>query len=341
MRGVDLHDLSAEASTCSGGPIGEVWLSRPGLFFTLPVCKMYPVLAVGAVKNECHHLAFNPARLSIIRSCLSVGAQLPIQATFTPSATGKAEALIACCTVGPNPPAGFSAVSHVKGLSVSYALHAAPTLTPLSKPSTPMATSAAAALVCVSGRQLDASTSAQTEAADFSDHDSMGRLSGKAVQADFGECDIGKTKSLLLTIANDTPIAASVNLWLDTFQTDLPMHATGAVFGASRSAAVSADPLLGGMTGSRSHVNLPSLTAGTSGADPSQNATAPTSGMLSADGTMTVSWHKGYARRAGSQAGLSRKRRQSVVRPVSALFSGLILWVWYLRCKPDILNPIW
>ncbi|KAL0048861.1 hypothetical protein WJX82_001204 [Trebouxia sp. C0006] len=66
-----------------------------------------------------------------VQGLLEPGQQLPIQATFMPTAIGPAEALVACCTDGPNPPAGFSTVSHVRGLSITYNIQTAPLLDPL------------------------------------------------------------------------------------------------------------------------------------------------------------------------------------------------------------------
>ena len=140
---------------------------------------------------------------------MHAGEQLPVQATFTPTAVGRAETLVACCTAGSNPPAGFGAVSHVKGLAVSYAIQQLPLMTPLPDPANHQAPAA-------SGQPPSDS---QTDIGIVQDQ-SVESAMQIPVKADFGLCNIGQSKSLVLTITNQTLIAAPVRLWLDTFQTN-------------------------------------------------------------------------------------------------------------------------
>lgn len=254
---------------------------------------------------------------------LSAGQQLPIQATFMPTAIGPAEALVACCTDGPNPPAGFSTVSHVRGLSITYNIQTAPLMDPLFPhigPGKPMD------IGSDSRQQADASMSAvlsDTQTDPAAKKPTSGGKRGlkhrHAVRADFGECSIGETKSLLLTVTNETPIEASVSLWLNTFQAaDLSVTANAAV-------ASSSDSLLPGkLAGSRSHGVLPSLTPGKAGSRsqnsiPSLTLSSPIRGMVSMGNHASLRGHKGTAGRTASPAGLSHRSQHAMVTYYSCM----------------------
>ncbi len=267
------------------------------------------------------------------QATLSAGQQLPIQATFTPTAIGPAEALVACCTPGPNPPAGFSTVSHVRGLSVTYNIQTAPFLDPLLPPLSPGRPIDGTDTVSDSRQQADASTSAvlsDTQTYPAADMPTSGGKPGlkhrQAVRADFGECSIGETKSLLLTVSNETLIEASVSLWLNTFQAaDLPVTANTAI-------ASSSDAFLSGkLAGTRSHAVLPGLTPGKAGSRPqnsisSLTLSSPIRGMVSLGIHASPRGHKGTAGRTASPAGLSHKSQHAMVTYYFCMLVLVHLW---------------
>lgn len=232
---------------------------------------------------------------------------------------GPAEALIACCTAGPNPPAGFSTVSQVQGLSVTYYIQPGPLLSPGPSPFDPTR-STATAVASTSAVPGDIATQPAAGSTRYGDKRGLKRR--QAVRADFGECSIGDTKSLLLTISNETPIAGSVIMWLDTFQADLATMATAAnaPLKASESAAPCSPNYASGMVASgRSHALLPSLTAGKAGSSaqnraPSLTLSSPVSGMASMNGHTSHRGRKAIAARTASLAGSSHKGRQTLVR---------------------------
>ena len=153
------------------------------------------------------------------------GAQQTMRATFTPTAIGQAEALAACFTADPCPPVGFSTVAQVRGLAVTYTIQPAPADTPPQNvPQLLQSTTA--------GFPTDAAVTAAEAASIISN-----RGGSKEVLADFGSCNIGQSRSLLLLVHNPTPLAASVSLWLETFQADLPSTTTGYAANASISTA--------------------------------------------------------------------------------------------------------
>ncbi len=136
-----------------------------------------------------------------------------------------------------------------------------------------------------------------------------------ALKADFGECSIGGSKIILMTITNDTPIAASVVLWLDTFQADALRNASAtatAPFAASCTGTASAALLHGKLAGGRSHATLPSLTAGTSGKNHQNDMTGLTLGSA-VSGVASSFVGKTYPR-SHKGLGLSHKSRPSLVR---------------------------
>lgn len=208
---------------------------------------------------------------------LSTGGQQSIRAIFTPTARGKAEVLVACCTDSMSPPAGFSAVSHVKGVSVAYTVQAYPPPTPLLLPS-PLAALSACATTGNAGHQsplLIPNAMLEAQTSDSNIHQEERSQQGKSVRADFGDCSIGQSRSLLLSITNESPIAASVSLWLDTFQADLPSAAATSAaaitqpYVASSGSVFSRSP-----TGQRSH--LPQLlSAGGTSASWGQSPSLP------------------------------------------------------------------
>ena len=254
------------------------------------------------------------------QATLSAGQQLPIQASFTPTAVGPAEALVACCTAEPSPPAGFSTVSHVRGLSVTYDTQTAPLWDPLSPPVSPGRPIDRIGTVSDSCQPADASSSAvlsDTQTDPAAEKPTSGGKQGlkhrQAVRADFGECSIGETKSLLLTVTNETPIEASVSLWLNTFQAaDLPVTANAAV-------ATSGDSFRPGkLAGCRSRAVLPSLTPGKAGSRsrssiPSLILSSPTRGMVSTGSHASPRGHKGTAGKPASPAGLSHNSQHAMV----------------------------
>ena len=153
---------------------------------------------------------------------LCAGSQQSIHAIFTPTAMGEADVLVACCTDSTASPAGFSAVSHVKGVSVAYTVQLYPSTTPLPPPA-PLAALSAQAKTGSAGHEAPVLVPEPIpEYGDGNVGQANRAQQGRSVKADFGDCSIGDTKSLLLSITNESPIAASVNLWLDTFQADLP-----------------------------------------------------------------------------------------------------------------------
>lgn len=258
------------------------------------------------------------------QASLSAGQQLPIQATFTPTAIGPAEALVACCTDGPNPPAGFSTVSHVRGLSATYNIQTAPLLDPLSPHVSPDRPIDRIGTISDSCQQADASAAlsdTQTDpAAEMPTSGGKRALKHRqAVRADFGGCSIGETKSLLLTITNETPIEASVSLWLNTFQAaDLSVTANAAVASSSDSFQP------GKLAGSRSHAVLPSLTPGKAGSRsqnsiPSLTLSSPIRGMVSTGSHTSPRGHKGTAGRTASPAWLSHKSQHAMVKYYSCM----------------------
>ncbi len=270
--------------------------------------------------NDGASCLFKPCHVVSAQAGLSAGQQLPIQATFTPTAIGPAEALVACCTDGPNPPASFSTVSHVRGLFVTYNIQTAPLLNSLSPHVSP------GRPIDRTGIVSDASASAvfnDTQTDSAAEKPMSGGMRGlkhrQAVRADFGECSIGETKSLLLTITNETPIEASVSLWLNTFQaTDLSVTAKAAV-------ASSSDSFLPGkLAGSRSHAVLPSLTPGKAGnrsqnSIPSLTLSSPIRGMVSNGSHTSPRGHKGTAGRTASPAWLSHKSQHAMVTYYSCM----------------------
>ena len=276
---------------------------------------------------------FKPCHVVSAQATLSAGQQLPIQATFMSTAIGPAEALLACCTARPNPPAGFSAVSHVRGLSVTYNIQTAPLPDPLSPFVSPSRLINRMNIVSDSRQQADASTSAvltDTQTDPASEKPTSGSKQGlkrrQAVRADFEECSIGETKFLLLTVTNETPIEASVSLWLNTFQAaDLSVTANAAV-------ASSSDSFLPGkLAGSRSHAVLPSLTPGKAGSRsqnsiPSLTLSSPIRGMVSAGSHASPRGHKGTAGKSASPAGLSHKSQHAMVINCSCMLVLAHVW---------------
>lgn len=220
-------------------------------------------------------------------------------------------------------------MSHVQGLSVTYNIQPGPLLSPGPPPLDPTRPTATA-VASTSAVPSDIDT--QPAAGSTRYGDKRGLKHRQAVRADFGECSIGDTKSLLLTISNETPIAGSVIMWLDTFQADLPTMAPVAMasLSASKSAAPISPNYASGMAASsRSHALLPSLTAGKAGS-PAQNGalsltlSSPVSGMASMSGHTSHRGHKAIAHRTASLAGSSLKGRQTLVRLQQADTSALL-----------------
>ena len=265
---------------------------------------------------------------------LSAGSHQSIHAIFTPTAMGKAEVLVACCTASESSPAGFSAVSHVKGVSVTYTVQPYSLATPL--PPSPLASLAAHTTTGNAGHQSPVLLpDAMSES-----HDSDGNVNQDkrpqqtgSVRADFGDCSIGQSKSLLLRIFNESPIAASVNLWLDTFQADLPCAAAtaGAALTQPYAMASSGSVIPKSPIGQRSHrtqvisagdmssswgqtpIGSPmslGLTASARGGQSPSPALrlAPTPGLRG-----SIMGHEHSARRAGSRTGTERGNKQSLV----------------------------
>ena len=245
--------------------------------------------------------------------------------------------LVACCTDSTSSPAGFSAVSHVKGVSVAYTVQPYSPTTPLATPP-PLASLSARTTtghtvhqsVLISDAVLESDTSDGTVVREKQFH------LGGSVRADFGDCSIGQSTSLLLSITNESPIAASVNLWLDTFQADAPCAA--AIAGAALTQPyVTADPgsvFSRSPTGQRSQLTqlvsaggmsaswgqsptLPLSLGSTAGAGGNHSPT-PTVGLGSTAGPAgSTIGHKHSARRAGSRAGTEHSNKQSLVSRLS------------------------
>ena len=212
---------------------------------------------------------------------LSSGGQQSIDAIFTPTAMGQAEVLVACCTDSMSSPAGFSAVSHVKGVSVAYTVQPYPPATPLPPPPTLAALSDCATTIGNAGHQsavLIPNAMLEAQTSDSNIHQEQRPHQGGSVRADFGDCGIGQSQSLLLSIANESPIAASVRLWLGTFQADPPSAAATSAAALTQPYAVasSGSVLPRSPTGQRSH--LPQLlSAGGTSAKWGQSASLPLS----------------------------------------------------------------
>lgn len=249
---------------------------------------------------------------------LSAGGQQSIHAIFTPTATGKAEVLIACCTDSLSPPAGFSAVSHVKGVSVAYAVQHYRPATPLPLPS-PLASLSALVTTGKAGHQppvinTDAVLGSHTN--DSSATQENRPQQAGSVRADFGDCSIGETKALLLSITNESPIAASVNLWLDTFQMDSPSATVSVAAALSQPYAMasSGSILPRSPTGHNSHVTQLSSAGGMSASwAQSPTPTLPLGSTAGAGGPFMGRKHT--ARRAGSRTGTERNSRENLVSP--------------------------
>ena len=212
---------------------------------------------------------------------------------------------------------------------MTYHIQPGPLLTPGPPPLDPNRPTATAV---ASTRALPGDSDAQPAAGSTRYADKRGLKRRQAVRADFGECSIGDTKSVLLTISNETPIAGSVIMWLDTFQADLSTMATeaNAALSASKSAAPISPNFASGMAASsRSHALLPSLTAGKAGS-PAQNGalsltlSSPVSGMASTSGHTSHRGHKAIAGRIASLAGCSLKGRQTLVSFQQADTSALL-----------------
>ena len=234
---------------------------------------------------------------------------------------GKAEALIACCTDSLIPPAGFSAVSHVKGLSVKYTVQPRPSANAPAAPSPAVSMSALARLGKAGNHQIAFGAEAVAEASIGQSAVAEGEEEmHRVVKADFGDCSIGDSKALLLSITNETPIAASVQLWLDTFQADLSgAAATAAAAGTKpHDMAVSRPILPYSSSGHPPQLTLPSLTAGMSAmgaqwSTPTLPMGSLTGAGVSLGGSGAHMGHKQHARRAGSVLGATHKTKHTVV----------------------------
>ena len=249
---------------------------------------------------------------------LSAGGQQSIRAIFTPTAMGKAEVLIACCTDSVSPPAGFSAVSHVKGVSVAYAVQPYPPATPLPLPSS-LASLSALVTTGKAGHQppvIGTSAMLGSHTNDSSVTQENRPQQAGSVRADFGDCSIGETKVLLLSITNESPIAASVNLWLDTFQTDSPSATVSVAAALSQPYAMasSGSILPRSPTGHRSHVTQLSSANGMSASWAQSPTPALRLGSTAGAGGPFMG-HKHTARRAGSQTGTKHNSRENLVSP--------------------------
>ena len=274
--------------------------------------------------------------------CLSVlsvltGGEQQIQATFTPTAIGKAEALIACCTDSVTPPAGFSAVSHVEGLSVTYTVQPYPAANPQIGPTVPLLISALAAKGDFDSQTTHHTTAANFESCISHQANAQGRQQSQAglLKADFGDCRIGDSKSLQLVISNDTPIAAPVRLWLDTFQAR-PADAAAPAMSQPYVMAESGPVLLGLTSGISSQLVLPSLTAGAvTKAGP---GVIPNMSLGSTGGSVLApAGHKHHNRRAGSLHSATSKTKHTSVR--QATLTKLHSTCTYFSCIH--LLPCW
>lgn len=281
---------------------------------------------------------------------LSAGSQQSIHAIFTPTAMGKAEVLVACCTDSTSSLAGFSAVSHVRGVSVAYTVQPYLPTTPLPAPARLASLSAHAERGHAGHQSAGLVPDAMPESGGGNVSQANRTQQGSSLRADFGDCSIGDTKSLLLSITNESPIAASVNLWLDTFQADLPGAATTAAAALTQPSVMAS---LGSLlprspTGQRSHLTQLSAAGGMS-ASRGQSPTptlhlgsltnvggvrAPTATLRlrsAADATGvqgpshlgstggpggSVKGNKHSARRAGSRQGTGHDNRQTLVSPL-------------------------
>lgn len=252
----------------------------------------------------------------VIMVGLTAGGQQIIHAIFTPTALGKAEVLIACCTDSVSPPAGFSAVSHVKGLSVAYTVQPYPPATPL-PPQPPLALSSSHLATGKSGDQApvlntDAMVGVRVSANSVSQANRPHQ--GRPVTADFGHVGIGETKSLLLSICNDSPVAASVNLWLDTFQAGVVSSAKAAAARTQPHAMASAGSLMpGSSTGQKSYLTGLSSPYGMSASWAQAHSPALPLGSTAGAGGQ-VEGHKHHARKAG-RGGTKHDSRQTLVSP--------------------------
>lgn len=231
-----------------------------------------------------------------------------------PAVAGQAEVLAACCTSDSSAPVGFSTTAQVRGLAVTYAIQPALPSNPL----LPSQGTPSAALGAVSN-------------AAGSGHSPL--------IADFASCNIGQSRSLLLVVQNQTPLAASVSLWLETFQADLssatvyagsptasnthPRASSSAVRPAPASALFTLDQLLpnataGGSFGTAGlYVSAAGLSDGSGRVNSSHTASHVT--VQSADQVMTASGAVSGSARTGqpgvSVTGLSgsHKRKHSLV----------------------------
>ena len=147
-----------------------------------------------------------------------------------------------------------------------------------------------------------------------------GAKQGGAVRADFGDCIIGDSKALLLSITNETPIAASVQLWLDTFQADLSgASATAAALGTKPYDMAASGPILPySSSGHLPQTALPSMTAGMSAVGAQGlTPTLPLGSLAGAEASLgglgAHMGHKQHARRAGSMLGGTHKTKHTVV----------------------------
>lgn len=184
-------------------------------------------------------------------------------------------------------PAGFSAVAQVKSLAVTYSVQPAPLLTSIQMESLPLASS-----TLQSGDQVDAQFTSKAQA---------------AVLADFGTCNIGQTKTLMLIVQNQTPLAASVTLWLGTFQAE-PLSTTASADFAALSAAgnAQAKPAFDSTAASRS----------------ARMADHGTDGMVTLGGAglgSSIGWE--HSRRSGTGSAATHKRKHSLVRLRFTLYS--------------------
>lgn len=140
-----------------------------------------------------------------------------------PSAIGQTEMLVACLTGAASPPVGFSTVAQVRGLAVTYIVQ--PTSAPLPQSTLPA--------------PLGSPQAAPEDSANASEGSSIttSRVS-KALLADFGSCNIGQTRRLLLVVQNQTPLAASVTLWLGMFQAARPSASAQTGYATASNAAL-------------------------------------------------------------------------------------------------------
>lgn len=278
----------------------------------------------------------------------SAGGQQIVHAIFAPTAMGEAEVLVACCTDSLSSPAGFSAVSHVKGVSVTYTVQPYHPAIPLPPPA-PLPALSAQAKTGNAGHQAPGLIpDAMPEYHDDITSKANSTQQGRWVRADFGDCSIGDTKSLLLSITNESPIAASVNLWLDTFQADLPGAATTAAAAHTQpSVMASLGSLLprsptgqranltqlsaaGGLSASRGRSTTPALQLGSTANAGGLQGCTPTVRLGSAAAALgpshlgstagpvgSVKGSKHSARMAGSRLGTGHDNRQTLVSPLA------------------------